>query len=73
MSKKITKLICFLVTAVMLCSCSAKGGDDVEEERILQNPEKKQKQLLRDRHRPGSCPGGRRRFRFLRALHISIR
>ena len=28
MSKKITKFICFLVTAVMLCSCSAKGGDD---------------------------------------------
>ena len=31
MSKKITKFICFLVTAVMLCSCSAKGGDDVEK------------------------------------------
>ncbi len=35
MSKKITKFICFLVTAVMLCSCSAKGGDDVEKGKNL--------------------------------------
>ena len=35
MRKKIKKLFCFLVTAVMLCSCSAKGGDDVEKGKNL--------------------------------------
>ena len=31
MNQKLTKFICFLTTAVLLCSCSPKGGGDAEK------------------------------------------
>lgn len=31
MNQKLTKFICFLITAVLLCSCSPKGGGDAEK------------------------------------------
>lgn len=32
MSKKMTKFICFIITATVLCSCAPKGGTDTEKE-----------------------------------------
>lgn len=31
MNQKLTKFICFLTTAILLCSCSPKGGGDAEK------------------------------------------